>query len=134
MYQAFGQLAGVLNTSQASTTLPNPQYIRDIVPGNEGTCILMVPQEWTSAFVKAEGPKLYSHRAAQLLNPQKATATSSTSASKDASYTVYIVKEGDNLYNIAKLYPGVSATRISEYNNLSSAFIRPGMKLKIPRI
>ena len=110
----------------------NPQYIRDIVPGNEGPCILMVPQEWTSAFVKAEGPKLYSHRAAQLLNTQKTTPPAQ--APRDNSYTVYIVKEGDNLYNIAKLYPGVSAAKISEYNNLSSAFIRPGMKLKIPRI
>ena len=110
----------------------NPQYIRDIVPGDEGTCILMVPREWTSAFVKAEGPKLYAHRASQLLNTQKAVPAAPAPLPKD--YTVYIVKEGDNLYNIAKLYPGVSAAKISEYNNLKSAFIRPGMKLKIPRI
>ncbi|MBO4427496.1 MAG: transglycosylase SLT domain-containing protein [Bacteroidales bacterium] len=127
----FKQIHEVAGIPVATLREVNPQYIRDIVPGDEGTCILMIPEEWTSAFVAAEGPKLYAHRAAQLLNAQKPLP--SAPASKDNFCTIYVVKEGDNLYNIAKLYPGVSARRISEYNNLPNDSLRPGMKLKIPR-
>ena len=179
----FKQIHEVAGIPVGTLREVNPQYIRDIVPGNEGPCILMIPQEWTSAFVSAEGPKLYSHRASQLLNPQKVTPFTPDGTAKRTtckvvegdflakiaskhgvtvdqlrtwnhlrsdqlrpgqilyiygegaklSYSVYVVKEGDNLYNIAKLYPGVSARRISEYNNLLDDRIRPGMKLKIPK-
>ena len=53
-------------------------------------------------------------------------------ATAQRSSNIYIVKEGDNLYNIAKSYPGISAQNIADYNNISGSKIRPGMKLKIP--
>ncbi len=42
----------------------------------------------------------------------------------------YTVRSGDTLYDIAKLYPGISADNIKEWNNISNS-IRPGMKLVI---
>ncbi len=52
----------------------------------------------------------------------------------NADYTVYTVKNGDSLYNIAKKYPGVSAQNIMDFNGISSSKIKPGMKLKIPKV
>lgn len=87
------------------------------------------------------GQTLYIYR-----NGAKAPATSKTASSSQASkstsaatsattssdgYTIYTVKSGDNLYDIAKKYHGVSANDIMKANGISSS-IKPGMKLKIP--
>ena len=58
----------------------------------------------------------------------KSSSTSSTSTSGKT----YTVKNGDSLYNIAKLYPGVSAEEIKAANGLKSDNIKPGQVLKIP--
>ncbi len=62
-----------------------------------------------------------------------AASSSSTSSSSASSDNYYTVKKGDTLYDIAKLYPGVSAENIKQANNLGSSSIRPGQKLLIPK-
>jgi membrane-bound lytic murein transglycosylase D len=47
-------------------------------------------------------------------------------------YITYRVREGDNLWVIARKYPGVSETDISSLNNITDASkIKPGQLLKI---
>lgn len=49
-------------------------------------------------------------------------------------YVVYTVRNGENLWSIAKKYPGVSNKDIMKWNGLSDADVRkikPGQKLKI---
>lgn len=61
-----------------------------------------------------------------------ATANQNTVNDLGDNYTVYTVKNGDTLWDIAKLYPGVSDTDIMRWNNISNAgSIKPGQKLKI---
>jgi membrane-bound lytic murein transglycosylase D len=48
----------------------------------------------------------------------------------EKKWHIYIVKSGDNLFNIAKKYPGVSADKIMENNSITEE-IQPGQKLKI---
>lgn len=71
--------------------------------------------------------------------PAPETSSGSASAAKTtvnpsdpSTYTVYTVKSGDSLYNIAKLYPGVSADDIKAANGMKSNRIMPGQTLKIP--
>ncbi len=67
------------------------------------------------------------------------TQSSSNSSSKvtttnSKGYVIYTVKRGDNLWEIAKNFPGVSANNIMELNGMtSSSKILPGMKLKIKK-
>ena len=68
----------------------------------------------------------------------KSVASTAKSASPqkfpaDTEYTIYTVKNGDSLYLIAKNYPGVSAQNIMDFNGISSK-IKPGMKIKIPKL
>jgi membrane-bound lytic murein transglycosylase D len=47
-------------------------------------------------------------------------------------YITYRVREGDNLWVIARKYPGVSETDITRLNNIADASkIKPGQLLKI---
>ena len=52
----------------------------------------------------------------------------------DGEFVYYTVKKGENLWSIAKKYPGVSNKDIMRWNGISESKvkdIRPGQKLKI---
>ena len=66
----------------------------------------------------------------------RTTATASVSTAslsgKDSDYVIYTVRSGDTLWDIAKMYPGVSDTDIMRLNNISKASsIKPGQKIRI---
>lgn len=62
--------------------------------------------------------------------PEKLTVT----ASADTDYELYTVRNGDTIWDIAKMFDGVSATDILKLNNISDASrIKVGQKLKIRR-
>lgn len=74
---------------------------------------------------------------AQKTQESKPTATQQSSTVKandpNIGYTEYIVKDGESLYIIAKKFPGVSAQNIMDFNGIGSN-IKPGMKIKIPKL
>ena len=76
------------------------------------------------------GQTLYIYGASPSASKSSSSVSKSPSSYKTGSY--YTVKSGDSLYNIAKLYPGVSAENIKEANGLKNDRIRPGQKLRIP--
>jgi membrane-bound lytic murein transglycosylase D len=48
-------------------------------------------------------------------------------------YIIYIVKQGDTIWDIIKKYPGVTETEIMKINNISDASkLKAGQQLKIP--
>ena len=60
------------------------------------------------------------------------TGSSPVMASTNGNVTYHTVQQGDTVWGIAKLYPGVSDSDILKWNNLSkNSKIQPGMKLKI---
>ena len=61
------------------------------------------------------------------------TTKPTTKTDSNAGYTTYTVQAGETLYSIARKFPGVSAQNIMDYNGIGSN-IRPGMKIKIPKL
>ena len=61
------------------------------------------------------------------------STASSKPIDKNSPYTLYTVQNGDSLYLIAKKFPGVSAQNIMSFNGIGTN-IKPGMKLKIPKL
>lgn len=65
---------------------------------------------------------------------QSKRVTATKSVSMDGNYEYYRVKSGDNLWTIARYYPGISSDDIKRLNNMSqSSNISPGQLLKIKR-
>lgn len=54
-------------------------------------------------------------------------------APANAGYTLYTVKQGDNLWLISKKYPGVTPEAIMSLNGMGTK-LQPGMQLKIPKV
>jgi membrane-bound lytic murein transglycosylase D len=52
-------------------------------------------------------------------------------ADGDSNYIYHKVQQGDTLWDIAKLYPGVSPSDIKQANNLTTDKLTPGQVLKI---
>ncbi|MFC0878130.1 transglycosylase SLT domain-containing protein [Saccharicrinis sp. FJH2] len=59
------------------------------------------------------------------------TAPVQTTTGHDPDYIYYKVRSGDNLWLIARKFPGISSDDIKRLNNLTSNSISPGQLLKI---
>ena len=62
------------------------------------------------------------------------TAATDVAVDLDAQYEYYQVRTGDNLWVIARRYPGVSADNIKAINKMSSNDIKPGQYIKIRKV
>lgn len=108
----------------------NPQYIKDIIPGNEDAYILRLPYNYTSSFIENED-SIYNYKVSELFNPTE-LRTTGTSNEPEPDRIVYKVKSGDYLGRIAARYH-VSVSQIKKWNHLRSSSIRKGQRLVIYR-
>lgn len=105
----------------------NPQYTHDIIPGNEGVCVLKLPYKWTPVFLAAEPDSLYGHKADTLLSPQ---VLKNIRENGSGNRIAYKVKNGDYLGRIAGRYH-VSVNQIMKWNHLRNSKLRVGQVLYI---
>lgn len=111
----------------------NPQYPRDIVPGNKDYPICL-PLDKVGDFILQQDTIL-AHRANELVNTRRTEIDLLQKTSVDGAYSVngvtyYKIKEGDTLGGIAAKFR-VTVKQIKSWNGLTSDFIRTGKTLKI---
>jgi membrane-bound lytic murein transglycosylase D len=67
--------------------------------------------------------------------PEREQTATATTAKGNGKYVYYTVKPGDNLWDIARRFDGVTVEQIKQLNNLSqNARIVPGQRLKISSV
>ena len=68
-----------------------------------------------------------------ITNKKNSNFKSTTSlAYNDEEFNTYVVKEGDSLWRISKLFPDTTITQLKSWNNLwGISFLKPGTTLKI---
>lgn len=106
----------------------NPQYVHNIIPGNEAEYILRLPYNYTNAFIDHED-EIYDYQADKYFNPVELKKIKDGG---DGERIVYRVKRGDVLGKIAIRY-GTSVAKIKRWNGLKSDRIRVGQRLIIYR-
>jgi membrane-bound lytic murein transglycosylase D len=126
----FQQISDVVGVPIDVVRTLNPQYIKDVIPGQSGTCELRLPFNYTNTFLEQED-SVYAYKADSLLNPKTLLENSGSRATtSDGSRIVYRVKKGDFLGRIARKYH-VSVAQLKKWNHLRSDRLQVGQKIYI---
>src|SRR5690554_5594315 len=123
----FEQIAGVLGVPVGELRRLNPQFKKDIVPGNYKPYALVLPSEKMYAFVDQndsimnyDRDRYFTHR----------TLTLDGAGTTDGEDVIYRVKSGDNLSTIARRN-GTSVARLRSWNGLRSDRLKIGQRLVV---
>ena len=67
------------------------------------------------------------------INPDRAPNQTKAIKNSDGTFT-YTIQSGDTLWEIAQRHNGISVEQIEKLNNISANDLKPGLKIKIPKI
>jgi membrane-bound lytic murein transglycosylase D len=121
----FDQIAEVLNIDKDLIRLLNPQYKRDVVPGNSQQRAIKLPAMQAYAFVEKEDV-IANYRKDELFTNRMYVDRGEISVEK----IVYRVGKGESIHSIGHKY-GVTAAHIRKWNGLKSNRLKPGSRLVI---
>jgi membrane-bound lytic murein transglycosylase D len=132
----FDQISAVLDIPIEQIRLLNPQYRKDIIPGNIKPYALCLPLNYANGFIDKQ-QEILSYKADSLINNRREETEillaqkqplSSTSVGAKTKY--HTVKKGQTLSYVANKY-GVSVTKLQKWNNMKSSKLKIGQRLKI---
>ena len=113
----------------------NPQYSREILPGNSAPCPLRLPATYAVKYIEMEETicnhkaNVYLSNSFRVVNPSGMSAASTANtAGKDR--IVHTIRSGETLSTIAQRYR-VSTNNLKDWNNLNSSRIVAGKSLVV---
>lgn len=128
----FEDISRASNVSVDMLRQLNPQFRKDVVPGNQGLQILIMPSQEAIAFsvdakdslrmVALQERELSSAMEEEIVKPEP----------RKPAYRYHKVRRGETLSTIAAKYRGVTVSKIKKANGLKSSRIVAGQRLKIP--
>ncbi len=124
----FTQLNEVVGVPVEDLRDLNPQYIRDVVPGNEASYVLKLPYVYSNSFIDVGLDSLVRYKSDSLFTEQVVKSIKNSTTNSDR--IAYRVNRGDVLGKIATRYH-VTVKQIQKWNNLKSTNIRVGQVLYI---
>lgn len=120
------QISDVLQISLEEVRSLNPQYRRDIIPGNIRPYTLVLPSQQIYAYIEAED-EILAHDAQ--LYAQRTVVEPEGVAPGTMVY--HKVRKGETLSKIARKY-GVSVSNLRRWNNLrKNSYLRIGQRLAV---
>lgn len=125
----FQQVASVCNIDIEQLRSLNPQYKKDIVPGNSRVYALRLPNNTVGTFIERQD-SIYAYDTKKLL-PKRSTVAVSDGTSKNSKGAQYHkIRNGETLGGIARRY-GVSVTQIRKLNGIKGNNIRAGRSIRV---
>lgn len=127
----LNQVAGVCNIDIEQLRSLNPQYKKDIVPGNSKTYVLRLPNNTVNQFIELQD-SIYAFKANQYLSKRKTVAVKENATGKNNSKnaTHHKIRRGDTLGGIAARY-GTTVNQLRKLNNIKGNNITAGKTLRI---
>ena len=114
----------------------NPQYYKDIIPGNQGDYILRLPFHYSGDFLDQQD-RIYAYKADEVFKQvdveQSGAAgfrAASSSGGTKTEWVYYTVRSGDSLGKIASRNH-VTVKQLQSWNKLRGTTIRAGQRLKV---
>ena len=108
----------------------NPQYKKDIIPGNHKPYALRLPENQIGNFIEKQD-SIINYKADKYQSKRKTVAikdTPTTRTSKGATY--HKIRQGDTLGGIARRY-GTTLAKLRQLNGIKGNNIRAGKSLRV---
>ena len=106
-----------------------PEFMKDIVPGNEKPYALRLPTKMVSSFIDAED-SVYTYKADTYLTRRAMVEVKSAKGSGSGKAVYHRIRNGETLGGIAARY-GVSVKQLRRLNGIKGSNIRAGKSLRI---
>lgn len=123
------QVAEFLNVPLDELRILNPQYKKDIVPGEFKAYVLNLPSVNAPDF-EIQRDSIFAYKANEFLSHRKVVNPNGYTAVATTNGTKYKVRRGDNLASIASKH-GVTANQIKRWNGLKTNRLRAGQILAV---
>ena len=125
----LNQVAGVCNINIDQLRALNPEFKKDIIPGNEEPYALRLPNNMISCFIEHED-SIYNYKP-EVYQTRRSTVEVKDPAGTSTGKAVYYrIKNGDTLGGIAAKY-GVSVNQLRRLNGIKGSSIRAGKSIRI---
>lgn len=125
----FTQIAEKIDVSVEELKFLNPQYRRDIVPGNIKPYPLVLPLDQINQYA-LNRDSILAHAPELIARQLQVEPSGYDYSNSSGGVKYYRVRSGDTLGHIAKKYR-VSVSQLKRWNGLRSTMIRVGQRLKI---
>ena len=132
----LAQVSEVLDIPMSLLRDLNPQYLREILPGNTAPCPLRLPATYATKFIDME-ELIYTHKANiylsnsfRVIEPAAGRTTTSSANITGKNRIEHTIRNGESLSTIASRY-GVSVNNVKDWNNINGTRIVAGKKLVI---
>ena len=123
------QVAAVCNIHIEQLRALNPEFKKDIIPGNEGTYALRLPTPSVSTFIDRED-SIYSYKADTYIGRRTTVSVKDNTRNTSGKATYHKIRNGETLGSIAAKY-GVSVAQLRRLNGIKGNSIRAGRSLRI---
>jgi len=133
----FEQISSVLNMPIEQIRLLNPQYRKDLIPGNIKPYSLCLPLNFANGFID-KYKEIVNYKKDTLLNNRREETEILLKkeplvvAPVGVKTKFHTVRRGQTLSDVAEKY-GVSVTQLKKWNKLHGTRIQIGQKLKIQK-
>lgn len=129
----FAQIADMCNIPLEEIRAINPQYVRDIIPGENEPCVIRLTNETITRFIGI-GDSIYIHDEEKYFPKDKVDKMLKEAKQNNewgsGGVIRHKIRSGENLGSIARKYR-VKVSQLKKWNNLKNSNIRAGRYLKI---
>lgn len=122
------QVADVCKINIDQLRALNPEFKKDIIPGNEEPYALRLPNNMISCFIEHED-SIYNYKP-EIYQKRRATVAITTPKSSSGKAVYHRIRSGETLGDIAAKY-GVSISQLRRLNGIKGSNIRAGKSLRI---
>lgn len=123
------QVASVCDIDIEQLRSLNPQFKKDLVPGNSKVYALRLPNNTVNTFIERQD-SIYAYEASKYLGKRRTVTVSDGTAKNGKGAQYHKIKNGETLGAIARRY-GVSVNQIRNLNGIQGNNIRAGRTIRV---
>lgn len=125
----LNQVADVCKINIDELRALNPEFKKDLIPGNEKPYALRLPTNMVSTFIDKED-SIYAYKADTYLTRRSTVTVKNATGTSKGKAVYHRIRNGETLGGIAARY-GVSINQLRRLNGIKGSNIRAGKSLRI---